>query len=85
MVFTSSGTEANALALSPGVHEAAGQPVQRLLISAIEHASVLAGGRFAPDAISKIPVTPSGVVDLDGLRAGLTAGPSGPGVDHGGQ
>jgi cysteine desulfurase len=44
------------------------------LISAIEHVSVMAGGRFTPDAISRIPVTPSGVVDLAGLRAGLTAG-----------
>jgi len=74
VVFTSSGTEANALALSPGVHKAAGQPVQRLLISTIEHASVLAGGRFTPDAMSKIPVTPSGVVDLTGLRASLATG-----------
>src|SRR5258708_3398655 len=68
VVFTSSGTEANALALSPGVQKAAGQPSHRLLISAIEHASVMAGGRFVLDTISKIPVTPSGVVDLAGLR-----------------
>ncbi|HEX2364498.1 MAG TPA: cysteine desulfurase family protein [Bradyrhizobium sp.] len=74
VVFTSSGTEANALALSPGVHKAGGQPARRLLISAIEHASVMAGGRFTPDAISRIPVTPAGVVDLAGLRAGLATG-----------
>jgi cysteine desulfurase len=74
VIFTSSGTEANALALGPGVRTTAGQPARRLLISAIEHVSVMAGGRFTPDAISKIPVTPSGVVDLAGLRAGLTAG-----------
>jgi len=74
VVFTSSGTEANALALSPGVHKAGGQPARRLLISAIEHASVMAGGRFTPDVISRIPVTPSGVVDLAGLRAGLATG-----------
>jgi cysteine desulfurase len=74
VVFTSSGTEANALALSPGIHKAGGQPARRLLISAVEHASVLAGGRFAPDAISRIPVTPAGIVDLAGLRAGLAAG-----------
>ena len=74
VIFTSSGTEANVLALSPGVHKAGGQPARRLLISAIEHASVMAGGRFTPDAISRIPVTPSGVVDLAGLRAGLATG-----------
>ena len=49
VVFTSSGTEANAMALSPGVHRA-GPPVPRLLVSAIEHASVMAGGRFARES-----------------------------------
>src|SRR5215475_4203774 len=42
VVFTSGGTEANALALVPGLHGGTGQPVARLLVSAIEHASVLA-------------------------------------------
>src|SRR5215831_2996306 len=35
VVFTSSGTEANALALSPGLHRT-GRPAERLLISSIE-------------------------------------------------
>src|ERR1700759_3396031 len=43
VVFTSGGTEANALALAPGVKRAGGLPVRRLLVSAIEHPSVLAG------------------------------------------
>ena len=47
VVFTSGGTEANSLALTPGLRRGAGLPVQRLVVSAIEHASVLAGGRFA--------------------------------------
>src|SRR3954453_14215655 len=46
VIFTSGGTEANALALAPGLRRAAGLPGQRLVVSAIEHASVLAGGRF---------------------------------------
>ena len=46
VVFTSGGTEANALALTPGLRRAAGEPVRRLLVSAIEHTSVLSGGRF---------------------------------------
>src|SRR3984893_15528428 len=46
VVFTSGGTEANALALTPGLKRGSGPPVERLLVSAIEHASVLAGGRF---------------------------------------
>jgi cysteine desulfurase len=75
VIFTSAGTEANALALSPGLRGPSGGPVQRLLISAIEHASVLAGGRFSADAISQIRVTRSGVVDLDHLKALLEEGP----------
>src|SRR5882724_5396303 len=75
VVFTSGGTEANALALIPGLRNAAGQPVERLLVSAIEHVSVLAGGRFAAEAIGKIRVSPSGVVDREHLRDLLAAGP----------
>jgi cysteine desulfurase len=68
VVFTSGGTEANALALAPGLRAASGKPVARLVVSAIEHTSVLAGGRFTAEAISKVGVTKSGVVDLDHLR-----------------
>jgi cysteine desulfurase len=74
LVFTSSGTEANALALSPGVHTQAGKPAERLLLSSIEHASVMAGGRFGRENMVRIGVTPSGVVDLADLRAKLGAG-----------
>lgn len=74
VVFTSSGTEANALALAPGLRSGAGEPVQRLLVSAIEHASVLAGGRFASEAITKIAVTRAGVLDLDDLRRQVRSG-----------
>jgi cysteine desulfurase len=74
VVFTSGGTEGNASALTPGLRGRAGLPVQRLLVSAIEHPSVLAGGRFGAEAISGIAVTPSGVVDLGDLRARLAAG-----------
>src|SRR5687768_15453235 len=59
LVFSSGGTEANALALTPGLRRGAGQPVQRLVVSAIEHASVLSGGRFPADAIKIIRVTAS--------------------------
>jgi cysteine desulfurase len=45
-------------------------------MSAIEHASVLAGGRFRSEAISKVRVSRSGVVDLDHLRELLAVGPS---------
>ncbi|SCB34591.1 cysteine desulfurase [Bradyrhizobium shewense] len=76
VVFTSAGTEANALALSPGLRRSSGGPaVERLLVSAVEHASVLTGGRFAADKIGLIPVMRSGVVDLDHLRSLLGDGP----------
>lgn len=75
VVFTSTGTEANALALSPGLRGPSGGPVERLLVSAVEHASVLTGGRFPADKISLIEVTRSGVVDLDHLKALLKGGP----------
>ncbi|MBR0818217.1 cysteine desulfurase family protein [Bradyrhizobium liaoningense] len=75
VVFTSAGTEANALALSPGLRRPSGGPVERLLISSIEHASVLSGGRFPADKVSQIPVTRAGVIDLDRLKALLVDGP----------
>ena len=76
VVFTSGGTEANGLALTPGLRRGAGMPVKRLVVSAIEHASVLAGGRFAAEAISTVAVTNSGLLDLDHLRAALENGPT---------
>jgi cysteine desulfurase len=75
VIFSSGGTEANALALTPGLRRGAGQPAERLLVSAIEHTSVLSGGRFPAETIATIKVTPSGVVDLGHLRALLHDGP----------
>ena len=75
VIFTSGGTEANALALSPGLRTSSGRAAERLLVSAIEHASVLMGGRFAGDSIGTVGVTRSGVLDLDGLAAALEGGP----------
>src|SRR5579872_10352 len=68
VVFTSGGTEANALALAPGLKRDGGPAVERLVVSAIEHASVLSGGRFPQTAIASLKVTRDGVVDLDQLR-----------------
>jgi cysteine desulfurase len=75
VVFTSGGTEANALALTPGLRRAAGLPVERLVVSAIEHASVLAGGRFPAAATGTLGATRSGLVDLSRLRTLLESGP----------
>jgi cysteine desulfurase len=75
VVFTSGGTEANSLALTPGLRRNSGLPINRLVVSAIEHASVLTGGRFAREAIEILRVGNSGVVDLDHLREILSDGP----------
>ncbi len=69
VTFTSGATEANALALHPALEIAGARvPRDRLLVSAIEHVSVLKGGRFPADAIEVIPVTESGFVDCEALR-----------------
>jgi cysteine desulfurase len=75
VVFTSGATEANSLALTPGLRRNSGLPINRLVVSAIEHASVLTGGRFARDAIEILHVGKAGVVDLDHLREILADGP----------
>jgi cysteine desulfurase len=66
--FTSGGTEANMLALTPAI-ETVGEkrPRERLLMSAIEHASVRAGGRFPRVAIAEVAVDADGRVDLAAL------------------
>ncbi len=68
VTFTSSGTEANMLALTPAIETAKEKrPRDRLLISAIEHSSVRAGGRFGRDAIEDIPVDSDGRINLAAL------------------
>ena len=63
IVFTSGGTEANAMALSPAWLPS-DAPV-RLFVSAVEHASVLRGGRFAAGDVERLPVDADGVVSLE--------------------
>jgi cysteine desulfurase len=75
VVFTSGGTEANALALTPGFSRSSSPAAERLLISGVEHASVLSGGRFPAGAIEIVEVTRSGIVDLAHLRARLEGRP----------
>jgi cysteine desulfurase len=72
VLFTSGGTESNMLALTPALQVGDDRrPRDRLLVSAIEHVSVLAGGRFPVAAIGKVRVTGDGVVDLEHLQAEL--------------
>jgi cysteine desulfurase len=72
VIFTSGGTEANALALTPLLQvDSEQRRFERLLVSATEHASVLAGGRFAPEAVEKLAVDRNGVIDLAALTRRL--------------
>jgi cysteine desulfurase len=72
VIFTSSGTEANALALTPAIEfEGEKRPRDRLFMSAIEHASVRAGGRFPREAIEDLPVDPDGRLNLAALALAL--------------
>jgi cysteine desulfurase len=72
VIFTSSGTEANTLALTPGIETAdEKRPRDRLFLSAIEHASVLTGGRFPREAVEDLGVDADGRLDLAGLSQAL--------------
>lgn len=71
VVFTSGGTEANAMALTPHLYGPRGKGLARLLISAVEHASVLSGGQFPADSVRRIAVTADGVLDLGDLDKNL--------------
>src|SRR5262245_62440798 len=70
VVFTSGGTEANMLALAPAIDATARD---KLLVSAIEHPSVLAGGRFPAEAVERLPVTAGGEIDLAALERRVAA------------
>ena len=67
VVFTSGGTEANALAIESAL--AAG--AKRLIIGAIEHESVLETAKASGMAVEILPVTSEGIVDLAWLKARL--------------
>jgi cysteine desulfurase len=81
LIFTSGGTEANALALWGAVQGASevGARITRLFVSAIEHDSVLANAaaiaeRMPGIRLETIPVMANGVVDLAALRVLLREG-----------
>jgi cysteine desulfurase len=74
VVFTSGATEANMLALTSAFESAKDKPrrCERLVVSAIEHASVRSGGRFPAAQVDEFAATADGVVDLSGLERRLT-------------
>jgi cysteine desulfurase len=69
IVFTSGGTEANALAVR-------GCGRRRVLISAIEHASVQAAAGYPGNGAVSVPVDADGRVDCQALDAMLGADPA---------
>jgi cysteine desulfurase len=68
VTFTASGTEAANLALTPHARRRGERPVERLIVSAGEHACVLKGHRFAADRVDIAPLTPDGYIDLLALE-----------------
>jgi len=67
IIFTSGGTEANAIAIESAV--AAGS--KRLIVSAVEHDSVQETSRVLGVAVEALPVTASGEADLAWLKTRL--------------
>ena len=81
IIFTSGGTEANSLALWGAILGCAdaGNPIGRLLVSVIEHDSMLNTARDITEhrldiSLRMLPVSADGVVDFDALRASLAEG-----------
>ncbi|GAA4179221.1 cysteine desulfurase family protein [Shinella granuli] len=74
VIFTSGATEAANLVLTPD-YRMGRTPlaIGHLYVSEIEHPAIREGGRFARDAVTTIPVTRAGLVDLDALET-LLAG-----------
>jgi len=69
IVFTSGGTEANSLALG-------GPSAASLIVSAIEHDSVLAPARADPRPVFLCPVTADGAINLQALDRLLSEAPA---------
>jgi len=81
VIFTSGGSEANALALKGAVAGAlaAEDRLTRLLVSAVEHESVRAAAVSLSETVpglklGEIPVNPDGLIDLPALRLQLMQG-----------
>ena len=79
MIFTSSGTEANNLAVKGFYWSAIAQNPQRnvIVIAAFEHHAILEPVEWLEKhegaSLIYIPITPSGVVDLDALATIITS------------
>jgi cysteine desulfurase len=65
--FTSGGTEAANWLLQA-------RQGRRLVLTAVEHPCVRSGHRFEPDAVSTVPVSADGILDLNVFEAALSPG-----------
>lgn len=81
VVFTSGATEAASMLLSPDWRMGKA-PVRmaRLIVSAADHPCVLNGGRFAPDAVTRVGVDADGIVDMVALEHELAGHDSAQGL-----
>lgn len=70
VIFTASGTEANALAVIGGHRQSGG----RLALTAIEHPSVELAAQSSGAELIRLPCTPEGLVDLEAAEALLEGG-----------
>ena len=68
VTFTSGGTEAANLVLTPSLKDGAGR-VSDLIFSAGEHPCVLEGHRFPRDRVHRAPIDPQGRLDLPELES----------------
>ena len=81
VIFTSGGSEANALGLCGAIYGAleVDKHITRLFVSSIEHDSVLANAHALTERVpglrvEMLPVTANGVIDTEGVRVALREG-----------
>nr|WP_246272930.1 cysteine desulfurase family protein [Oricola thermophila] len=81
VVFTSGATEAAATLLSPR-YSFGRSPLafSKLYVSQADHPCILAGGRFAPEDVTRLPVSRTGLLDLDVLDDALAGHDKGAGL-----
>jgi cysteine desulfurase len=71
VIFTSGGTEAANLVLSPSLRRSGENGADLLIVGATEHVCALEGHRFPPEAVEHLPVSSNGIADLGWLEQRL--------------